>query len=112
MLTDKENTRFASFDSKFTRLIFESLCESLGKPHDSTSILEALTGKLDIKRHSPSILIFTCSIIAAMMKVKRSNSWSYEDFSFEDYRFAEDTPTDPKERVAETERQQHENFCR
>ena len=30
--------------------------ESLDKPSDSTSVLEALTGKLDIKRHSPSIL--------------------------------------------------------
>ena len=31
--------------------------ESLGKPCDvSTSILKALPGKLDIKRHSPSIL--------------------------------------------------------
>ena len=28
----------------------------LGKPHDSTSILKALPGKLDIKRYSPSIL--------------------------------------------------------
>ena len=30
--------------------------ESLGKPRDSTSVLTALPGKLDIKRHSPSIL--------------------------------------------------------
>ena len=30
--------------------------ESLGKPRDVTSILKALPGKLDIKRHSPSIL--------------------------------------------------------
>ena len=30
--------------------------ESLGKPRDSTSILKALPGKLDIKRHLPSIL--------------------------------------------------------
>ena len=30
--------------------------ESLGKPLDSTSILEALPGKIDIKRHSHSIL--------------------------------------------------------
>ena len=30
--------------------------ESLDKPPDSTSLLEALPGKLDIKRHSPSIL--------------------------------------------------------
>ena len=27
--------------------------ESLGKPRDSTSILKALSGKLDINRHSP-----------------------------------------------------------
>ena len=30
--------------------------ESLGKPHDSTSVLEALPGKVAIKRHSTSIL--------------------------------------------------------
>ena len=30
--------------------------ESLSKPCDSTSVLEALPGKLDIKSHSPSIL--------------------------------------------------------
>ena len=30
--------------------------ESFGKPHDSTSGLEALPGKLDIKRHSPSMI--------------------------------------------------------
>ena len=45
-----------------------------------------------------------------MMKVKRSNSWSYEDFSFEDYKFAEET--DPKVRAAEVERKDHENFSR
>ena len=28
--------------------------ESLGKPGDSTRVLEALPGKLNIKRHSPS----------------------------------------------------------
>ena len=33
-----------------------TLVESLGKPRDSTSVLKALPGKLDIKRHSPSIL--------------------------------------------------------
>ena len=41
-------TRFMAFDIKFTRLGFENAC--------STSVLEALSGKLDIKRHSPSIL--------------------------------------------------------
>ena len=30
--------------------------ESLWKPDESTSVLRALPGKLDIKRHSPSIL--------------------------------------------------------
>ena len=30
--------------------------ESLGKPCNSTSVLEALSGKLNIKRNSPSIL--------------------------------------------------------
>ena len=30
--------------------------EPLGKPRDSTSVLKALSGKLDIKKHSPSIL--------------------------------------------------------
>ena len=48
--------------------------------------------------------------VPAMMKVKRSNSWSYEDFSFEDYKFAEET--DPKVRAAEVERKDHENFSR
>ena len=32
--------------------------ESLDKPCNSTSILEALPGKLDIKIHSPSILYY------------------------------------------------------
>ena len=30
--------------------------ESLGKPHDSTSVPKALPGKLDTKTHSPCIL--------------------------------------------------------
>ena len=30
--------------------------ESLGKPRDVKSVLKALPGKFDIKRHSPSIL--------------------------------------------------------
>ena len=34
--------------------------ESLGKPHDVNMLLIALPGKLDIKRHSPSILYFSC----------------------------------------------------
>ncbi|XP_060605078.1 GATOR complex protein WDR59-like isoform X6 [Ruditapes philippinarum] len=44
----------------------------------------------------------------AMVKIRRSNSLS--DFSFEDYRFAEEL--DPKEKAEEIERKQHENNCR
>ena len=33
-----------------------TLFESLGKPRDVKSVLKALPGKLDIKRHSSSIL--------------------------------------------------------
>ena len=32
------------------------------KPHDSTSILKALPGKLDIRRHSPSILYISARL--------------------------------------------------
>ena len=42
--------------------------ESLGKPHDLTSVLEASPGKLDINRHSPSILYLPtpCSTMTAV----------------------------------------------
>ena len=43
-----------------------------------------------------------------MGKIRRSNSLS--DFSFEDYRFAEDM--DPKETAEDIEKKQHENNCR
>ena len=33
-----------------------TLVESLGKPRNVNNVLKALPGKLDIKRHSPSIL--------------------------------------------------------
>ena len=49
--TDKLNSRFASFDIKFTKRML-NLSASLAM---STSVLKALPGKLDIKRHSPSI---------------------------------------------------------
>ena len=42
-----------TFDIKLTRLGFENACSI---PCNSTSILEALPGKHDMKRHSPSIL--------------------------------------------------------
>ena len=40
-----------------SHLLISSL---LSKPHDSTSALKALPGKVDIKRHSPSILYQLC----------------------------------------------------
>ena len=42
----------SSLPGSASRMHVESLC----KPRDSTSILEAMPGKLDNKRHSPSIL--------------------------------------------------------
>ena len=70
-------TYFVSFDIKFTRLGFENACwitrptlwyqQPFSKPclvkaslAMSTSVLKALPGKLDIKRHSPSILYVMC----------------------------------------------------
>ena len=43
--------------------------ELLGKLAMSTSILEALPGKLDIKRHSPSILYVYLIILKAAQSV-------------------------------------------
>ena len=37
-------------------LIIASLNSESSKPRDSTSVLKALPSKLDIKRHSPSII--------------------------------------------------------
>ena len=37
----------------------------IGKPRDSTSVLEALPGKLDIKGHSSSIPDFSKNIIVS-----------------------------------------------
>ena len=42
--------------SSLPGLALRTHLESLGKPRNSSSVLEALPGKLDIKRHSPSIL--------------------------------------------------------
>ncbi|XP_052233615.1 GATOR complex protein WDR59-like isoform X3 [Dreissena polymorpha] len=44
----------------------------------------------------------------AMVKLKRSNS--YNDLSFEDYKFADESQ--PKETIEEQERKQHESNCR
>ena len=44
------------FDIKFTSLSFENACRINQQTSWSTSALEALPGKLDIKRSSPSIL--------------------------------------------------------
>ena len=55
----------SSLPGKALRTHVESLCkasrmhvESLGKPSDSTSVLEVLPVKLDIKRHSPVFSIY------------------------------------------------------
>ena len=47
--------------SSLPGLALRTLAESLGELHDSTSILEALPGKLDIKIHSPSTHILSLS---------------------------------------------------
>ena len=44
---------------------------SPGKPRDSTSVLKALPGNLDIKRHSPSIFYF----LASLNKRSQSLAW-------------------------------------
>ena len=46
------------FDINFTRLSLRMHVEWRGMPRDSTSILKAESGKLDIKRRSTSILYF------------------------------------------------------
>ena len=44
--------------------------ESLGKPRDVTSLLKAWPGKLDIKRHSPSILYISASLTMSTSVLK------------------------------------------
>ena len=44
------------FSSSLPGSLLTMHVDSLGKPRDSTNVLKAMTGKLDIKRHSPSIL--------------------------------------------------------
>ena len=62
--TDKCNTRFAYFDIKITRLSFlERLLNCSASLAMSTSILKALPGKLDIKRHPPSILYIHMQLV-------------------------------------------------
>ena len=45
--------------SSLPGLALRTLVESLGKPCDVNKHSQALPGKLDIKRHSPSILYVT-----------------------------------------------------
>ena len=60
-----ENTRLVSFNIKFTRQSFENcLLKLQGLPSDSTCILKAEPGKLDIKRHSPGILFISLPIVS------------------------------------------------
>ena len=52
-------TKFAFFDIKFTGLDFKN-------------VLKALPGKLDIKRHSPSILYLLVRCDAFLVQMKRT----------------------------------------
>ncbi|KAK3086097.1 hypothetical protein FSP39_013508 [Pinctada imbricata] len=49
--------------------------------------------------------------LAGVLKMRRSNSWSCLEDSFEDYRF-EDDGVNVKEKEAEREQRQHDNNCR
>ena len=51
-----------SFDIKFKGKALRTLVESQGLPSDSTCALRAEPGKLDIKRHAPSILFISLPI--------------------------------------------------
>ena len=74
-----ENTRWVSFDIKFTRQGFENACwhrkacraiqhgfskpSPRSLPSNSTCILKAKPGKLDIKRRGPGILFISLPIV-------------------------------------------------
>ena len=60
-----------SFDIKFSAS--KKHVESLGKPRNSTSVLEALLGKLNFKRHSPSILYLFQRIVTERDSLKEVN---------------------------------------
>ena len=47
----------------FVRSMLECLLTSRGLPSDSTSVLKALPGKLDIKRREPGILFISLPIV-------------------------------------------------
>ena len=51
-----------SFDIKFTRQGFRMLVVPQGLPSDSTCVIEAESGKLDIKRCEPGILFINLPI--------------------------------------------------
>ena len=59
-----ENTRWVPFDIKFTRQGFESTCWHQMLASDSTCVLKAEPGKLDIKRREPGILFISLSIVS------------------------------------------------
>ena len=60
-----------SFDIKFTRLGFEKhMLNRSASLTMSTRVLKALPGKLDIKRHSPSILYISASLTMSTRVLK------------------------------------------
>ncbi|XP_053401808.1 GATOR complex protein WDR59-like isoform X3 [Mercenaria mercenaria] len=99
--------KFGSSSDSGWNLLPKALREQKQEPHDDDTApdLEAASLSPSSTVTSPNISNF---LTRAMVKIRRSNSLS--DFSFEDYRFAEEM--DPKEKAEEIERKQHENNCR
>lgn len=58
---------------------------------------------------NPNLAAVTTTTAAVQLKLKRSNSWSYDE-SFEDYKF--DDERTAKEKESEKERKLHETQCR
>ena len=63
----------SSLPGSASRTHVESLCKPLG----STTVMEALPGKLDIKRHSPSILYLHVGHISTPLIIYDYNLFHY-----------------------------------
>ena len=61
--------------------------DSRSKPRDSTSILEALPGKLDIKRHSSSIPVN--NFLVNVGRLSRLNQYKVEDKVYDTIRMGD-----------------------
>ncbi|XP_052816211.1 GATOR complex protein WDR59-like isoform X3 [Mya arenaria] len=76
-------------------------------PYHTVSSMSGLLRSLTKNIHEPAVKE-ELSEETAMVKLRRSNS--FNDVSFEDYRFADEI--EPKEKREEQERKLHENNCR